>query len=582
MPQGKTLHPSELRAICTDHLTGSSYSRICQKRKVSTSTLYAVVSALKINAIGTVAELWAIDDARLMQIVYGENCDLNDKYVSISRKSPQKAADPNTLQVDFQALVRRFSDNSSLTKEDLYRDHVLQARAQKLKSMARTTFLRRFREAICAHRGPNVYMHREHAFGDALQIDWCGTSFPITIDEKGTVRHCPVIVVAWPASYYVYAEIVSDLTTVNTIHALRRALIQFGCLPNRFVIDNAKSMVNKHQTGREAIFNASFEFFASQCGIQIDANNPYSPNEKSCVETSVRLVQQRVLSRMDTSLPRFMDEANRELMEKVKLYINDADFRGGGDEDTRAILFLKHEKPAAREIDIALPDYIEHFPFLTVGPDYCVEIDKALYSVPYTYAGKTVSADICNNLVRIFNKSGQEIAAHPQVPQGKRSILTAHMPENHKVVKERELKYKTPDDIINEAASYSVVLASFCGAILAKGSFTEKKKGCIAILNAYKRHPLEHPMLNEAVSRCLHFLPEPKLSSYAVMDEFKELSDFAQKHGGHFPRQQELSFTQSSPTGSENKGKDSSFLRGNDELLGDLDFCLEKLNSNKE
>ena len=129
MPQGKTLLPSELRAICTDHLTGSSYSRICQKRKVSTSTLYAVVSALKINAIGTVAELWAIDDARLMQIVYGENCDLNDKHASISRKSPQKAADPNTLQVDFQALVRRFSDNSSLTKEDLYRDHVLQARA---------------------------------------------------------------------------------------------------------------------------------------------------------------------------------------------------------------------------------------------------------------------------------------------------------------------------------------------------------------------------------------------------------------------------------------------------------------------
>ena len=64
---------------------------------------------------------------------------------------------------------------------------------------------------------------------------------------------------------------------------------------------------------------------------------------------------------------------------------------------------------------------------------------------------------------------------------------------------------------------------------------------------------------------------------------YKEwIQDIAQKHGGHFPRQQELSFTQSSHTGSENKSKDSSFLRGNDELLGDLDFCLEKLNSNKE
>ena len=293
MPQGKLLSPNDLRAFCTDLLVKISFSKICKNRKLSSSTLSAISTALHAHEINSTFDLNNCDDLRLTQIIYGERSQLanGDTRITISRNSHPKGSSPDFLPVDFQALVRRFSDNGSLTKEDLYRDYVLEAKAKKLRYLARTTFLRRLRTAIAEHKGPSVYMHREHSFGDALQIDWCGTTFPITVDEQGTIKDCPVIVTAWPASYYVYAEIMPDMTTANTIHSLRRALIWFGCIPNRFVVDNAKALVNKHKAGHEAIFNSSFDFFASQCGIQLDANNPYSPNEKSCVETSVRLVQ---------------------------------------------------------------------------------------------------------------------------------------------------------------------------------------------------------------------------------------------------------------------------------------------------
>lgn len=583
MNQGKTLDISFVRTLCSELLLGFSYSQSQKRHNVAKSTLQHLRACLQSHNINTLDEFRVLSDEQVAELIYSDKASIDRssraERIAIARDRRTPSNDPDLVQpVDYEALVRKFSDNSALSKEDIYRDHVLEAKAANKKCVCRTTFLRNLRKHIDEHKGPDVYMHREHHLGDELQIDWCGATFPIVIDTKGTIKQCPIIVTAWPCSYYVYAEIMLDMTTAKTIEALRNALIFFECLPNRFVIDNAKTFVIKHQIGREAIFNTSFEYFAKCCSIQIDANNPYHPNEKNCVETSVRLVQDRVLSRMDKKQVRFLDEANRELMEKVKIYINDADFRGGGEEDTRAILFKRHELPAARKIDIALPHYIEHFPYLVVDLNYCVSINDAKYSVPYTYAGKTVCADVCNNLVRIFNQNLKEIACHPLLKPKDESIKTEHMPKSHQIVHERELKYKTPEDILNDAQSISLQLASFCKASLERGSFVERKKGCIAMINQYRRGKIDHAMLDEAISRVLHFKPHASISSYAVDEQVKELQTFAAKHDGRFPVQQELdgiNITSETPSSTE------SFLRGNDDLLKGIPGINLSATSNK-
>lgn len=565
MPQGKTMEITQLRAASADLLIEKSYTKIKEKRKISKSVLENLKSRLLEHDVTTVNQLNMLDDDKLVKIVYGDKARLDvssRKYgrIIIGKNCEERIDSPTVKSVDFEALVRRYSDNRNITKEDIYRDYVISAKAEGKDFYKRTTFQRRFNTCLKNHKGPDVYMHREHPFGDALELDWCGERYPIQTDKYGSVKEYYIMVMSWPASYYVYAELMSNMTTACACEAIRNALLFFGCKPNRFVVDNAKALVTKHKTGREAIFNETFEYFAKRCGIQIEANNPYRPNEKSSVEQAVHLIQTRVLTRMQDGPQRWLDEANRELMEKVNFYINNANFRGGGPQDTRAELFRKREKPAALTIDDALPHYIDHFTYLTVGSDYCVEINGARYSVPWRNAGRLADADISGGMVIIY-VNHKEVARHPLLPSGSTDISIEHMPEAHQAIKVRELKYKTPGDVYAAARDLNCPhLLSFCRLLLEGRNFSDRKKGCISLINRYKSHPHERGLFEAAVSQIMHSLPADKINSYEVDKQVEELKEYARTHDGHYPVQTELPQNIVSDTGS--------FMRGNKLLDG--------------
>ncbi len=52
-----------------------------------------------------------------------------------------------------------------------------------------------------------------------------------------------------------------------------------------------------------------------KCGVSVNPNNPYKPNEKTAVETEVNLIQSRCLTRMDEGIL-YLDEANIDLMKR--------------------------------------------------------------------------------------------------------------------------------------------------------------------------------------------------------------------------------------------------------------------------
>lgn len=382
MPQGHKMEITQIRNVCSDILRGVSQRTISNNRGIARSSVQKFKQLLSEYGIDLIA-LNGLKDQDLAKIIYGDNV----RIVPSGRKSKRVFAgngykgridESRLYKDDFDAMVRRFSDNRNVTKKDLYIDYVQTAEAAGQPYMKRPSFMERLNTKIKEHKGPDVYMHREHPFGEAVQLDWRGDRYPILIDEDGTTKDYNVMVMSWPASYYTYARFVPDLTTKSACEALREALLYFGCKPARFVIDNAKCLVTKHGLGMEAVFNQSFEYFARQREIQPDANNPYRPNEKSCVETQCGLIQRRRLTRMSGGAPRTLPEANRELMEKVNRYINDdPDFRGGA-SDTRTALFMSKEKPAAVAITdpASIPPYIDHRVSLFVGRDYHVQIDK--------------------------------------------------------------------------------------------------------------------------------------------------------------------------------------------------------------
>ncbi|MBQ2382115.1 MAG: DDE-type integrase/transposase/recombinase [Succinivibrio sp.] len=185
-------------------------------------------------------------------------------------------------------------------------------------------------------KGPDVTMHREHAYGDKLQLDWCGDTFKIKGPQNQELKYS-VMVLTWSASCYVYAVFVPDQTTKSTIEGIKSVFTYFDCLPNQLVIDNAKQMVTIHKTGRDAIFNLSFDLFMRKCGVPVNANNPRRPNEKTQVEQAVNLVQSRCLTRMRGKFL-LLDEANIMLTNFVEEYINKAHFRGNKDTPRLSVL----------------------------------------------------------------------------------------------------------------------------------------------------------------------------------------------------------------------------------------------------
>lgn len=569
MPQGKTMELSQLRAICTDFASGKSFSNIKQNRNVAKSTLQKIKEKLMEHDLLDLKKLHDIADDDLVCIMYGDKSRLEpvpkskSMRIVIDRKHEDRIDNEAMYPAHFEDLIRRFENNRFQTKEDLYRDYVEQAEQNGCTYYKRTTFMSRLNALIENRKGPDVYLHRQHAFGDELELDWCGQQVLVRTGASGQTQKCPVIVFVWAASNYVYAQVVEDMTTVTTCNAVKKALEFYDCLPLRLVIDNGKCMVSKHKKGQEAVFNENFFYFCERCGIGIDANNPASGNEKSAVENTVRLVEQRVLTRMGYASGTYSrEEYNREMMKLVNKYINNASFRGGGADDSRASLFKKHDFPAALRIESPLPAYIEHHAFIKVKSDYHIELHGAKYSVPWRYADQYVNADIDGSVLTIYDYSNVTVLArHPVKAPGEYSTNQEHMPKHHQAVHQKELMYQNEQDVLDAATAISYQLESFCKFMLSRGNWFDDKKACINIINLYRRHKSKHDLYDQAIAKVLHEESPNRINSYAVKQTIREYEEYAISHNGKFPIQLDM-FDDLEPAAGIDSDEEAACLRG--------------------
>lgn len=139
------------------------------------------------------------------------------------------------------------------------------------------------------------------------------------------------------------------------------------------------------------------------------------------------------------------------------------------------------------------------------------------------------------------------------------------MPEAHKQIATKEAEYSTREKILNIALEYSPKLWAYCDLMLSKGEFAEMRKGCIAVINKYKKKKYQKDILDEALDRTLHECKPERINSYVVDDYIKDLIQVAQKNGGKIPKQTDL-FTDPSDTTATPKSI-NTFIRGNDDLL---------------
>ncbi len=507
---------------------------VASQMDCSPSTISTAKRKLELAELETLISLTGLSDQKLLDIYYGQGRAVQSSHdVIITRQNRRTEVGDLTLMLPEYERYADMVIDEHVKKQftfALYRRECMELGRQ---SVCRTSFMSGLNYALKEQLGPaDVYMRQFHDYGEEAAIDYCGDLYEL-LDAEGNKKSFAICVLAWAASNYVYAEFIDSQSTLNTCNVVAHAVMHWQCVPRFLVCDNAKSMVIKHEIGREPIFNDTFAYNMHKLGMLINANNPYSPSGKSYVELSVRLVQDRVLPLLKMSpLPMYLPQANAELMSLIDSEINNSGFRNNGKGTSRRMLFEKFERLAALKLPDSIPEYREHVSFLHSGRDHTVLIKEHRYSVPWRHANEDLHAELSASRVYIIGDEGV-IAEHQRNDCAGATILPEHMKPEHRAVFEKRAKFKDPEDIIAAAALISPVLKEFCERYFA-GAHTVEQANCpITIIKRYQKDPEQQALYTEALKRVMG-KDVVSWSSYAFSKEVnnikKEIAGAGEAH----------------------------------------------------
>ena len=507
MSKGKNLTTEQLRGICEGTLSNLTERLVAGTYSCSPATVSKVRRRLEVADITSVSQIANMSDQELAELYYGAGRAVSTHaditVIRTNRRLEKQSAKP-VLKPDYKLYVELYLDKK-IKLQVLFGMYKEQASESGCKTICRSTFYDSMHNRISSALGPDVYMPQQHSYGDEVAIDYCGDVFGIT-DSDGSVANYAVCVLAWAASNLVYAEFIPGQTTAATCEVIAHALQRWQCAPRILSCDNAKSMVIKHGLGREPIFNVSFSHYMSLLGITVMANNPRKPSEKSYVELSVRLVQDRVLKRMQLAQSVFyLNQANVMLMDLVDREINAVGFRHNGTGTPRKELFEQNEKPAASKLKEFIPEFIEYLPYLKVDRTYAVTIGKHKYSVPWRYAGEVVQAELSTTNVKLF-LDHKLIAEHQRDDSPGCSIKDEHMKPEHLAVQKKRNEFADAASIIAAARLESSILGDFCQRFFTFNDMN-RANGLIHMIRMYKSVKEDRKTLDEAVKRLMHHTP---------------------------------------------------------------------------
>ena len=533
--KGKPFQPSQLRRLGIKVLSGYSERQLARDEGISPSTARVMRLRFRDRGITTKDKLESMDDRQLASAIYGDeaavdtDADAGVRRITIKRGIQQN---PLVLIPDFEAAANRVLDTGR-NKILEYQDYTERCESQGRLAMSRSTFYREIDKAIKIldpDAGRNSYMEQEHRWGNELQIDYIGRKFhvvdPVTHKDKALI----VCEFCWAASCMTCGVFIEHADCRETSQALLAALRYFGRRPAILVCDNAKSMVLEHAAGHEAVLAPGFERLLSKLHIEIDANSPGSPRQKSEVEYAGRLIKERCLSRMKEGLPLSAREATQALQALIDRYINSAGFRNGGRGTPRKQLYERYEAPAARPLPEIMPEYCNFYKRIRVSRAYRVEIDGRKVSVPSSYAGKHVNVEVSGHTATIYTDTGDPVAVRDLSAAGPGGTVLdpADMPGKDRAVRESRLKYQSREDILGEAGAYGDDVCKLMGQILDRKGWINGKKACIWILNKFRSESC-HAAEIAAACRKVRTEPPSKWNSYEVL---RVLASILHEEGG--------------------------------------------------
>jgi hypothetical protein len=247
--------------------------------------------------------------------------------------------------------------------------------------------------------------------GHEAQVDF-GKMGMLTDTTTGRARQlwCLVVTLSFSRMQFVWPSF--EQTTEVVCEGLDAAWSFFGGMPARVLIDNAKAMITTPDATAPRV-NDAFSDYAQARGIFVDTARVRRPKDKPRVENQVPYVRE---SWFDGERFADLDEARRSAAAWCKLA---AERVHGTTQQVVREHYEREEKPSM----LAAPTTRFDVPLWTeakVHPDHHLQVQRALYSVPTRYIGRTVRVRADRLVVRVY-LGGELIKMHARQAPGKRA-----------------------------------------------------------------------------------------------------------------------------------------------------------------
>lgn len=349
--------------------------------------------------------------------------------------SPQATAH---LEPDWDSIIetlkaqktKRRRREPRVTRVLLWREYCEEAEAQHRTAYSRSQFYSRLKALA---RGPagEAEMHFDYEPGEILYSDFSGKT--MAIKTRGGERLVEILVALLPCSNLIFAIAVPDQTLKSWCEAHRLLLDYLKGTPQRLICDNLKAAVATWIDGDPRL-NETFRAFARHYNIAVLPARRYSPRDKGAVENAVKIVQTGILAALRHQSFFSLGALNAALAEKLDELNHRTMVRHGM---SRWQCFAATDAPALSP----LPErpWVHTWTIeRTVGPNYHVQFEYNLYSVPAQHRGRKVIARVCDKTVEILSMDRQRLAIHPRLfGRNQYSTQGDHMPSNHRAMQQR-------------------------------------------------------------------------------------------------------------------------------------------------
>ncbi|MCX6008906.1 MAG: IS21 family transposase [Chloroflexi bacterium] len=263
-----------------------------------------------------------------------------------------------------------------------------------------------------------------------------------------------------------------------TCHSL--AFQFLGGSPRRIVPDNLKTGIIKPDL-YDPKFNQGYEELAHHYGVIIDPARSGKPKDKPRVERVIPYIRDSFWSgRGFTSL----EEINRQATEWC---LRLAGMREHGTTHQQPLaLFRLAEQKELKPLPPA-PFEMVTWSQAKVAPDCHIQVNGTLYSIPYSYVGKTVDVRLGTKVVEVY-LDHELIKTHPKGAKGQRvTDWNDYPPEKAAFFQRTPDWYRSTSNLVGTSTGETV------GALLEEHAFHHLRQcqGILRLADKYGRERLE-------------------------------------------------------------------------------------------